>query len=146
MDTQTDCDTVHSSLPETQISAIELLIDKHALSSAGFCVLIVLALMGISTPFDRPLLFALWFACVAIPLFLSIYIAKEDIVALRKHPSRKADRALSLIAYVSYFALLLLAAAIAMLAAHHSPPLGLVFFILVMASFWLSSLLRKITT
>ncbi|ACD21566.1 conserved hypothetical protein (plasmid) [Paraburkholderia phytofirmans PsJN] len=135
-----------SASANAQRSTAGALIEKHALGSAGFCMLIVLALTGISGPLDTPLRFSLWFACVGIPLFLSLYVAKEEIEALRKCADAKRDKALSLVSYVSYCALLFLGLSITMLAAHRSPLLGLVFFLSAMSPFWLSAALRKITT
>lgn len=135
-----------SSLAKAQRSRAGALIEKHALASAGFCVLIVLALTGVSGPLDTPLKFSLWFACLGIPLFLSLYVAKDEIDGLHRCSEVKRARALTLVAGISYIGLLLLGASIAMLAVHRSPLLGLLCFLLTMSSFWLSAALSKLTT
>ncbi|RKP44647.1 hypothetical protein D7S89_22180 [Trinickia fusca] len=127
-------------------SALEALIDKHSLGSAGFCVLIVLALTGVTGALDRPLQLSMWCASFAIPLFLSVYIATEDVVTLRKSRGKYAEFALKIAVGVWMVAALLLAASISALVAHRSMTLGVIFWLAVIVPWWLSELLRKLSS
>ncbi|HEP6430825.1 TPA: hypothetical protein VDB83_005151 [Burkholderia cenocepacia] len=119
-----------------------MLLERHSLGSAGFCVLILLALTGLPT-LDLQLTVAFWCVCLALPIFLSVYLAKEEILYLRNRTEPKLEAALYAAILVAHTGLLLLGTAIACLASHHSPPLGVVVWFALATIYWLNSALEK---
>lgn len=123
---------------------IGAVIERISLGAAGFCVLIMLTLTGLSEPLDLPLRISMWLACLAIPLLLSVYIAKDDLIRLRRVGGPAAERAAILVALISYCALFLFTTSLAAVAGHFSPILGVIFLLLTLGSFTLSSILQKL--
>lgn len=102
------------------------LIDRHSLGSAGVCALIIVGLVSVPSPLDFPLRASLWCACLSLPVFLAMYVSKNEIIALRDAIEKKGDEAFYLALIAFCFALFLLSASFAFMAVHHDPVLGVV--------------------
>ena len=120
------------------------LFEKVSLGSAGVCLVTILAITEVSAPLDEPLQLSVLFAFLAIPLFVSIYLAKDEILGLVGDTTKRARAAFHIFFTINYAALLLLVASLAMLASHFSPRLGLAFFFLSGSSVALPAFLRRL--
>ncbi|MGG1948265.1 hypothetical protein AB1286_26245 [Trinickia sp. NRRL B-1857] len=121
----------------------EAFLQTHTLGSAGICTLIILAITGVESTYDDKLRMSLWCASMAIPLLLSVYAAKDQLLAMRRvlaqRPNAYSRTALMLVTWISYVAHMLMAGSIAAMIAHRIPLAGLIFFLASFGFPWLAS-------
>jgi hypothetical protein len=128
---------------EHHADRFEAFLQTHALGSAGICTLIIFAITGVESTYDGKLRMSLWCASMAIPLFLSVYVAKDQLLAMRhvlgQKPNAYSRVALKAITWISFVALMLMAGSIAAMIAHRIPLAGLIFFLASFSLTWLAS-------